>query len=155
MAKKNRKPPFLRLLILVVGFFLAGDIARAEDASSRTDLQKFLSRAMDKRAQKKLAAKLALEITLSAHSSGVDPDLLKFSFPSAPKGHIHLRLEVEYFGQLAKKRYIASILIDVNTSDSDTWVVDRISFNDSTNKIPANQHKIGGVRRNLNKILSE
>ena len=62
-----------------------------------------------------------------------------------------LNIQMEYYGALRKKtRYVANIVVKIDSSDKDAWRVLNIEYKDD-NKIPYSKKKLAILTKNFNK----
>ncbi|GEM_PF-5704207 len=127
----------------------------AQELDKKDQLKRFFGNTMEPKEAKKYAAALATLITNAAHPSAQDVDCLKHEIKWGDRV-CFTRMHVEYYGGLTGKQYAATINIVLNTLDGDDqWQVDRITFDDAANRIPASKQKLAAVKRKLNKVLSD
>ena len=100
------------------------------------------------------SSKCSEPLTTAAHYSGGNPDMVGYRFMYPGSGNVQLIMEVEYYGALTSKRYVASVNV-VFEPDGTGWTIGAMSFSDAQNRISANAQSIAVLRKNINKILDD
>jgi hypothetical protein len=61
-----------------------------------------------------------------------------------------LVIKMEYHGALTNKKYVADVVIKIDSTEKDSWEVLNIDYTDNNN-VPANANKIQELIKKLNK----
>jgi hypothetical protein len=132
-----------RLAVLtVLALSLAGASARADD-----DDISFKKRGD---AEKQFVTRVATAVVKAAHSTGKKHDLLDYKFTNPKANRTELVIKMEYHGILTNKKYVADIVVKIDSTDKDSWEVLNIDYTDNNN-VPANANKIQELIKKLNK----
>jgi hypothetical protein len=100
--------------------------------------------------EKRFVAAVGTAVIKAAHGTGRKIDLLKYEFTTPKANRTELKLQMEYHGLITGKRYVADILIKIDSTSKDAWEVLNIDYNDNNN-IPGNTKKIQELIKKMNK----
>jgi hypothetical protein len=132
-----------RLMVLTgLALALAGASARADD-----DDVSFKKRGD---AEKQFVTRVATAVVKAAHATGKKHDLLDYKFTSPKTNRTELVIKMEYHGALTNKKYVADIVVKIDSTEKDSWEVLNIDYTDNNN-VPANANKIQELIKKLNK----
>ena len=132
------------LTAVLVGLaLLAGTPAFAEDSIS------FKKRGD---AEKMFVTKVGTAIIKAARFKPQKISLEKYDFEKPKPGRTHLNLKMNYSGLVTRKKYVADIVVIIDSTNKDSWEVLNIKYSDSN---PAftnpNEKKIQELIKELNK----
>lgn len=100
--------------------------------------------------EKRFVRAVGTAIVKAAHKTAKKIDLVKYEY-TKPKGNrTELNLKMEYHGAVSDKRYVADIVVKIDTSNKDAWEVLNIDYSDNNN-IRHNTQKIQDLIKQMNK----
>lgn len=100
--------------------------------------------------EKRFVRSVGTAIVRAAHKTAKKIDLVKYEY-SKPKGNrTELAIKMEYHGAVSDKRYVADIVVKIDSSNKDAWEVLNIDYSDNNN-IRHNTQKIQDLIKQLNK----
>lgn len=120
---------------------LAGSATAADDISfkKRGDSEKvFVARVGD-------------AIVHAAHMTSKKRELLKFAFTNPKPNRTELAIKMEYYGAVTNKRYVADIVVKIDSSNKDAWEVLNIEYADTNTGVAENVKKIQELIKDMNK----
>jgi hypothetical protein len=80
----------------------------------------------------------------AAHTTAKKPALLKVN-------RTELSVKMEYYGAVTGKRYVAEIVVKIDSSNKDAWEVLNIEYADTNTGVTANLKKIQELIKEMNK----
>jgi hypothetical protein len=100
--------------------------------------------------EKRFVATVGTAIVKAAHKTAKKIDLLKYEYSKPKANRTDLTLKVEYHGAVSGKRYVADIVVKIDSSNKDAWEVLNIDYADN-NSVPHNEKKIQELIKEMNK----
>jgi hypothetical protein len=101
--------------------------------------------------EKRFVRSVGTAIVKAAHGSAKKIDLIKYDYNEPKKGRTDLTIKMEYYGAVSNKRYVADILVKIDSSDKESWEVLNIEYTDNNTAIKHNDRKIQELIKQLNK----
>jgi hypothetical protein len=126
-------------LLSAVALLLGGGVAAADDVS-------FKKRGNE---EKRFVTAVAEAVIKAAHPTAKKVSLLKYEYANPKPNRTELVLKVEYHGAVTDKKYVADVVIKIDSSDKDAWEVLNIDYTDNNN-LPASQNRIQALIKKLN-----
>ena len=123
-------------------FLLSAGLASAADTAVS-----FKKRDKDEKA---FATAVGKAIVLAAHKTAQRPGLVSYKVEHPKEGRTDLKLKMEFYGKVTKKKYIADIVVKIDSTNKDAWEALNIEYSDNDN-IPANLKKIQALVKQFNK----
>ena len=99
---------------------------------------------------KRFVAKVGEAIVKAAHGTAKKIALIKHEYTRPKANRTELAIKMEFHGKVSDKRYVADIVVKIDSTDKDAWEVLNIEYTDNDN-IPANIKKIQALIKQLNK----
>lgn len=99
--------------------------------------------------EKEFFKKVCKAILKAAHFSGKDPALDRFELKEIKKGRTSLIMKGSYKGRITSKKYIANIIVHLDTLEKGNWEVLRIEYSDNNN-IPYSRKKVDALIKKFN-----
>lgn len=99
--------------------------------------------------EKRFVEAVGKAIIKAAHLTARKPALLEYSYTHPKAGRTHLSMKMEFYGA-TNKRYVANILIKIDTAIKDAWEVLNIDYSDNAT-IPYSAKRIQALIKELNK----
>ena len=84
-----------------------------------------------------------------AHPTAKKLSLIKYEYTQPKANRTELVMKIEYHGAVTDKKYVANVVIKIDSSDKDAWEVLNIDFTDNNN-LPASQNRIQSLIKKLN-----
>lgn len=131
----------LTSVALLIGLALCGTLAAAEDNIS------FKKRGDE---EKRFVAAVGTAIVKAAHKTARKIELVKHEYSKPKEGRTDLTIKMEYHGAATGKRYLANIVVKIDSSNKDAWEVLNIDYTDN-NSVPSNEKKIQELIKQMNK----
>jgi hypothetical protein len=100
--------------------------------------------------EKQFVTRVGEAIVKAAHPTAKKLSLVKYEFTQPKPNRTELVLKMEYHGAVTGKKYVADIVVKIDSSDKDAWEVVNIDFTDNNN-ISASQNRIQELIKELNK----
>jgi len=75
---------------------------------------------------------------------------VKYEFTSPKANRTELSIKMEYYGLISGKRYVADIVVKIDSTDKKAWEVLNVEYTDNNN-IPSNTKKIQDLIKEFNK----
>ena len=124
-----------------VVLLLAGAALRADDISfkKRGD------------GEKQFVTNVGTAIIHAAHTSAKKAALLKHEFTTPKANRTELAIKMEYYGVVTGKRYVADIVVKIDSSNKNAWEVLNIEYADTNTGISANVKKVQELIKDMNK----
>ncbi len=101
--------------------------------------------------EKQLAARVGEAIVKAAHHTARKVQLVKYEYTHPKTNRTELGLKMEYFGAVSDKRYVADIIVKIDSTDKNAWEVLDIDYSDTNAAIKPNEKKIRELIRQFNK----
>ncbi len=125
---------------LLAGLFLSAALAAADDSIS------FKKRGDE---EKRFVRAVGTAIVKAAHKTGKKIDLVKYEYTKPRANRTNLNVKMEYHGAVSDKRYIAEIVVKIDSTNKDVWEVLNIEYSDNNN-IKHNAQKIQDLIEKMN-----
>jgi hypothetical protein len=100
--------------------------------------------------EKRFVRTVGTAIIKAAHKSAKKIDLVKHEYTKPKADRTNLNIKMEYHGAVSDKRYVADIVIKIDSSNKDAWEVLNIEYTDNNN-IRHNVQKIQELIKEMNK----
>ncbi len=84
--------------------------------------------------EKKFAEQVGFAVVHAARSAPKNLKLLKFQQSTPELGRLVWDLQVEYYGSITGKKFIADMKVKIDTIKKDTWEISNIDYSDD-NKV--------------------
>src|SRR6185312_299555 len=91
--------------------------------------------------EKRFVRTVGTAIVKAAHRTAKKIDLDKYEYTKPKADRTHLNIKMVYRGVVSDKRYVAEIVIKIDSSNKDAWEVLNIEYSDNNN-IKHNVQKI-------------
>ena len=132
-----------KLVMLLAGtaLLLAAAGARAEDDVSfkrRGDVEK------------RFVAAAGTAVVKAAHGTAKKIDLIEYKYTTPKPNRTDLAIKMEYHGKATNKRYVANIVVKIDSSNKDAWEVLNIDYSDNNN-VPYSAKKVQELIKTFNK----
>jgi hypothetical protein len=127
--------------VLAALFLSAALTATADDAIS------FKKRGNE---EKRFVRAVGTAIVKAAHKSGKKIDVVKYEYKNPRANRTELNIQMEYHGVVSDKRYVADIVVKIDSTNKDAWEVLNIDYSDNNN-IRHNAQKIQDLIKEMNK----
>ena len=88
-------------------------------------------------------------VVKAAHPTAKKLSLVKYEYTQAKPNRTELVLKMEYHGAVTDKKYVADVVIKIDSSDKNAWEVLNIEYTDNNN-LPASQNRIQSLIKKLN-----
>jgi hypothetical protein len=128
---------------LLFGFLLSAPLSAAAD----DDNISFKRRGDE---EKRFVRAVGTAIVKAAHKTAKKIDLDKHEYTKPKANRTELHIKMEYHGAVSDKRYVAEIVVKIDSSNKDAWEVLNIDYSDNNN-IRHNAQKIQDLIKQLNK----
>ncbi len=99
--------------------------------------------------EKRFVTAVGEAIVKAAHPTAKKLSLIKYEYTQPKSNRTELVIKMEYHGAVTDKKYVADIVIKIDSSDKDAWEVLNINFTDNNN-LPASQNRIQSLIKKLN-----
>jgi hypothetical protein len=93
---------------------------------------------------------VGIAIIKAAHGTAKKADLLKYEFSDPKAGRKDLTLKMEYYGAITGKRYVADIVVKIDSSNKDAWEALNIEYADTNVGIKHNETKVQDLIKKFN-----
>jgi hypothetical protein len=87
---------------------------------------------------------------MAAHPTVKKTELVKYEYTNPKPNRTELALKMAYYGAATKKRYVADIVVKIDSTAKEAWEVLNIDYSD-TNNIPHSAKKIQELIKKFNK----
>ena len=99
--------------------------------------------------EKRFVSAVGDAIVKAAHHTSRKRALVKYEFTNPKPNRTELTIKMEYYGLVSNKKYVADIVIKIDSTEKNTWEVLNIEYTDNNN-ISANFRKIQETIKKLN-----
>lgn len=99
--------------------------------------------------EKRFVARAGEAIVKAAHMTAKKIDLVNYKYSNPKPNRTELAIKMEYHGVASGKRYLADILLKIDSTDKAAWEVLNIDYSDN-NSIPYNGKKIQALIKDFN-----
>jgi hypothetical protein len=100
--------------------------------------------------EKRFVAAVGEAIVKAAHPSAKKIGLVKYEYTRPKPNRTDLAIKMEFYGQVTKKRYVADIVVKIDSTDKDAWEVLNIEYSDN-DSVPYSAKKVQELIKQLNK----
>jgi hypothetical protein len=100
--------------------------------------------------EKQFVTNVGEAVIKAAHGTGKKPALVKHEYTTPKPNRTELTIKMEYFGAVTKKRYVADIVLKIDTTNKDAWEVLNIDYSDN-NTVKFNATKVQELIKQFNK----
>jgi len=100
--------------------------------------------------EKRFVAAVGTAVVKAAHKTAKKIELVKHEYSKPKANRTELTIKMEYHGAVSGKRYVADIVIKIDSSNKDAWEVLNIDYADN-NTVPYNEKKIQELIKQMNK----
>jgi hypothetical protein len=121
----------------------AGEVVSARPAGDELSFKKRGNE------EKRFVTAVAEAVIKAAHPTARKVSLLKYEYTHPKPNRTELVLKVEYHGAVTDKKYVADVVLKIDSSDKDAWEVLNIDYTDNNN-IPASQNRLQALVKKLN-----
>jgi hypothetical protein len=99
--------------------------------------------------EKRFVSTVGTAIVKAAHKTARKVELLKHEYTKPRANRTELTMRMEYHGAVSGKRYVADIVVKIDSSNKDAWEVLNIDYSDN-NTVPHNEKKIQELIKKMN-----
>jgi hypothetical protein len=131
------------MLLAGLSLGLVGTPARAAD-----DNISFKKRG---NAEKEFVARVGEAIVKAAHKTAKKISLVKYEYTKPKANRTELAIKMEYHGAVTGKRYVADIVVKIDSTDKDSWEVLNIDYTDNNAGVKHNEQKVQDLIKQMNK----
>jgi len=100
--------------------------------------------------EKRFVGEVGETIVKAAHSSAQKVAMVEHRYTSPKTGRNELTIKMEYFGKATGKKYLAEIVVKIDSLDKNAWEVLTIDYTDNNN-IPFSRKKVDELIKELNR----
>src|SRR5215469_15632040 len=100
--------------------------------------------------EKRFVAAVGTAIVKAAHKTAKKIELVKHEYSRPKTNRTELTIKMEYHGAVSGKRYVADIVVKIDSSNKAAWEVLNIDYADN-NTVPYNEKKIQELIKQMNK----
>lgn len=100
--------------------------------------------------EKRFVGNVGKAIVKAAHTTAKKIELVKYEYTKPKADRTHLTIKMEFRGAVSNKRYVADILVKIDSSNKDAWEVLNIDYTDNNN-IPHSEKKVQALIKKFNK----
>jgi hypothetical protein len=101
-------------------------------------------------AEKQFVTDVGKAIVKAAHKTGKKVALIEYKYTNPKPNRTELKIQMEFYGAVTGKRYVANVVIKIDSTDKKAWEVLNIDYSDNDN-VPYNEKKIQALIKELNK----
>jgi hypothetical protein len=102
-------------------------------------------------AEKLFVTRVGEAVIHAAHTTAKKVALLKYEFTNPKPNRTELAIKMEYYGAVTGKRYVADIVVKIDSSNKDSWEVLNIDYADTNTGVSPNIKKIQELIKEMNK----
>jgi hypothetical protein len=100
--------------------------------------------------EKRFVRTVGTAIVKAAHKTSKKIELVKHEYTKPKANRTELAIKMEYHGAVSGKRYVADIVVKIDSTNKDAWEVLNIDYADNNN-VPYNEKKIQELIKQMNK----
>jgi hypothetical protein len=100
--------------------------------------------------EKRFVTAAGTAVVKAAHRTAKKIELVKYEYAKPRENRTELTIKMEYHGAVSGKRYVADIVVKIDSSNKDAWEVLNIEYADNNN-VPYNEKRIQELIKELNK----
>jgi hypothetical protein len=102
-------------------------------------------------AEKAFVTKVGTAIVKAARSKPQKVELEKFDYTHPKTGRTHLNIKMNYTGLVSRKKWVADIVVVIDSTNKDSWEVLNIKYNDNNpSLLSPNERRIQALIKKLN-----
>ena len=101
-------------------------------------------------AEKRFVTAAGTAVVKAAHPTAKNIDLVEYKYTTPKPNRTDLALKMEYHGKATNKRYVATIVVKIDSSNKDAWEVLNIDYSDNNN-VPYSAKKVQELIKTFNK----
>ena len=101
--------------------------------------------------EKLFVTRVGAAVIHAAHTTAKKVALLKYDFSNPKPNRTELAIKMEYYGAVTGKRYVADLVIKIDSSNKDSWEVLNIDYADTNTGVSPNVKKIQELVKEMNK----
>ena len=117
-------------------------------AAARADEDVSFKRRGD--AEKRFVTAAGTAIVKAAHHTAKKIDLVEYKYTNPKPNRTDLAIKMEYHGAASNKRYVANIVVKIDSTNKDAWEVLNIDYSDNNN-VPFSAKKVQELIKTFNK----
>src|SRR5579871_955536 len=130
------------------GLVLVAALALATLATAADETVSFKKRGTE---EKQFAARVGEAIVKAAHGTARKVSLVSYEYKHPKANRTELVLKMEYHGAVTDKRYLADVVVKIDSTDKEAWEVLNIDYADTNAAIKHNEKKIQELIKRFNK----
>jgi hypothetical protein len=130
-----------RVMLLAGAALLLAAVARADEDVS-------FKRRGD--AEKRFVTAAGTAVVKAAHPTAKKIDLVEYKYTTPKPNRTELAIKMEYHGKATNKRYVANIVVKIDSGNKDAWEVLNIDYSDNNN-VPYGAKKVQELIKTFNK----
>ncbi len=100
--------------------------------------------------EKRFVTAAGTAVVKAAHPTAKKIDLVEYKYTTPKPNRTELAIKMEYHGKATNKRYVASIVVKIDSSSKDAWEVLNIDYSDNNN-VPYSARKVQELIKTFNK----
>jgi hypothetical protein len=100
--------------------------------------------------EKEFVTNVGKAIVTAAHKTGKKVALVEYKIETPKANRTNLKIKMEYYGAVSKKRYVADIVVKIDSTDKEKWECLNIEYTDN-NKIKHSETKVQALIKEFNK----
>jgi hypothetical protein len=101
-------------------------------------------------AEKRFVKAAGTAVVKAAHPTAKNIDLVEHKYTTPKPNRTDLAVKMEYHGKATNKRYVANIVVKIDSSNKDAWEVLNIDYSDNNN-VPYSAKKVQELIKTFNK----
>lgn len=101
--------------------------------------------------EKRFVTDVGEAIIKAAHGTAKKIALIKYEYTNPKPNRTELVLKMEYHGAATDKRYLADIVVKIDSTNKDAWEVLNIDYADTNAVIKHNEKKVQELIKRFNK----
>jgi hypothetical protein len=101
--------------------------------------------------EKQFAARVGEAIVKAAHGTAKKVTLVKYEYQHPKANRTDLVLKMEYHGAVTDKRYLADVVVKIDSTDKNAWEALNIDYVDTNATVKHNEKKIQELLKQFNK----
>ncbi len=100
--------------------------------------------------EKRFVTAAGAAVVKAAHPTAKKIDLVEYKYTAPKPNRTDLAIKMEYHGKATNKRYVASIVVKIDSSNKDAWEVLNIDYSDNNN-VPYSAKRVQELIKAFNK----
>ena len=101
--------------------------------------------------EKRFVTLVGEAVVKAAHPTAKKLSLIKYEYKQPKPNRTELILKMEYHGAATDKRYVADVVVKIDSSDKNAWEVLNIDYTDTNAVFKPNEGKIQELIKQFNK----